>query len=631
MKTFSQNISWNKYETALLIDSYLRIKAGEVKKRNAVLALSARLRNRMQLNGIEISEKYRNESGIVLQMSSIDFCFTNGLHGLKPSNVLFPEMCSLYHSDHDQFNVILAQAEKMYPSSVIADEVLKTEKSSQLQHNGYSIPEDKEIEIVAEPEITYQNDVLLEQIKVILSQFFVNGYRLNSKIEEKRFSRFYHDKFNQTFCLSSEKFGKKLEKCGIIYCGKVFIPEQLLPINLREEIKSFIDTELNQGKPCVYYEVLFNHFRDKLLDTLVSDEGVFQICLKHFYRELWHFSEKAISISKRVRINVDNEVVNFIKEQGRVVSEDEVVVGLSFLPAAEVRQAFVSNKDKIISCGRKKRFHIRLFVINHKELNIVKSLICNAIKQFQFMTADELLKDIQLKIPSLLDNNTSIPNLGIRNAIAAKLEHLYAFNGPIISDKRDNFSAGDALLAYASKKKNFTLEDIDTMALSLDVPLNPYLKSLLEYSIRISENDFVAANNVNFNQQETDKAISVLFEENSYLPIRAVSNFTIFPDCGYPWTQRLLESYLLTKSWKYTLLFNSFLTKNSVCGVAVKKDDPRFQRFEDVVSQALADSGISLTKENTLNYLSQNGYIVQRRYGDLDKVISRANALRINK
>lgn len=631
MAVFSQNISWNRHETALLIDAYLRVKAGEIKKRNAVLALSARLRHRMIVNGIEISEKYRNESGIVMQMSSIDFCFTNGQRGLKPSNVLFQEMCSLYLSDRDQFNLILAQAEKMYPSSVTFAETVKIKPITKSEPPIYNKPQNTETDFVAEPETVYKKDLLLEQIKVILSQYFVNGFRLDSKIEEKRLSRLYKEKFNQDITLSSEKLGNTLKKCGITCNGKVFIAEQLLPIVLREEIKSFIDTELNQGKPCVFYEVLFKHFKEKLLDTLIADEEILQICLKHFYRDLWYFSEKSISMSRRVRINVDKEVVNFIKEQGRVVSEDEVVVGLSFLPAAEVRQAFVSNKDKIISCGRKKRFHIRLFVINHKELNIVKSLICNAIKQFQFMTADELLKDIQLKIPSLLDNNTSIPNLGIRNAIAAKLEHLYAFNGPIISDKRDNFSAGDALLAYASKKKNFTLEDIDTMALSLDVPLNPYLKSLLEYSIRISENDFVAANNVNFNQQETDKAISVLFEENSYLPIRAVSNFTIFPDCGYPWTQRLLESYLLTKSWKYTLLFNSFLTKNSVCGVAVKKDDPRFQRFEDVVSQALADSGISLTKENTLNYLSQNGYIVQRRYGDLDKVISRANALRINK
>lgn len=632
MKAFSQNISWNKYETALLIDSYLRIKAGDVKKRNAVLALSARLRNRMLLNGIEISEKYRNESGVVLQMSSIDFLFTNGQHGLKSSNALFTEMYRLYHSDHYQFNVILAQAEKMYPSSVMTDEaVAETEINSQPQQKGYSIHENKEIEIVAESVTAYQDDVLLEQIKIILSQYFVNGYRLDSKIEEKRFLRFYQQKFNKAFGGSSEALGKKLEKCGINCSGKVFIPEQLLPVNLREEIKSFIDSELNQYKPCVYYKILFNHFRDKLLDTLITDEHILQICLMYFYKDLWHFSENSISTSGKVRVNIDKEVINFVKEKGCVVSEEEVVHGLSFLPADKVCQAFVSNKDILISCGRKKRFHIDLFVISNKDINIVNSLIGNAIKQYKFITADELFKDIQQKIPSILSDNTSIPDLGIRNAIASKLEYIYSFNGPIISDKRDNFSAADALLAFAHQKESFTLDDIDNMALLLNVPLNPYLKSLLEFCVRINENTFVAKNKVSFDANSTDNAISILMGDNHYLPIRPITNFSIFPECGYPWTQRLLESYLLTDSYKYTLLYSSFLTKNNVCGAIVKKDDHQFQNFDDVAAQVLADSRLTLTKENALNYLSQNGYIVQRRYGELNKVISRANALRINR
>lgn len=634
MAIFSQNISWNRQETALLIDAYLRIKAGEVKKRNAVMALSARLRNRMILNGIEVSEKYRNESGIVMQMSSIDYCFSDGQRGLKPSNVLFPEMCSLYLSDRNQFSLILSQAERMYPSTVTSAQSPKLATQPVQQKpkpSSYSTPHTQQQSFASESSANgYQSDISLEQIKAILSQYFVNGFRLDSRIEDKRFARFYQEKFNKEFSLSSECLKEMLTKCGIVCNGKVFIPEQLLPISLRDEIKGFVDAELLQGKPCVFYEVLFNHFREQLLDTLVSDEEVLHLCLNYFFGSLWHLSQKAISLTGKVRVNVDKEVVNFIKEQGHVVSEDDVVAGLSYLPAEEVRQAFGSNKDKLISCGRKMRFHIRLFVISYKELNIVKSLISNAIKQFRFITADELFSDIQNKIPSLLTNNTSIPDIGIRNALALKLEHLYAFNGPIISDKRDDLSSVDALLAFARRKESYTLEEIDAMSNSLDVPLNPYLKSLLEHSVRISENMFVAANKVSFNPHVIDKAISIAIEGKSYFPIKFMTNFTIFPDCGYPWTQRLLESYLLTNSWEYTLLFSSFLTKNNICGVVVKKNDPRFQKFEDVVAQALADSRIPLTKEKALDFLTQSGYIVQRRYGELNKVLSRANALRIN-
>ena len=632
MRIFSQNISWNRQETALLIDAYLRIKAGEVKKRNAVLALSARLRNRMILNGIEVSEKYRNESGIVLQMSSIEFCFTDGQQGLKPSNALFPEMCSLYHSDRNQFNLILAQAEKMYPVSTSSTQLVGVVSDDTLPEpapKSYVVPQSEQTVAVESSNIGYQNAISLDQVKVILSQYFVNGFRLDSKIEDKRFAKFYKEKFNKELSISAECLKELLTKCGIVCNGRVFIPELLLPISLRDEIKAFVDSELSQGKPCVFYEVLFNHFREQLLDTLISGEDVLHLCLKSFFGDLWHFSQKAISFSGRVRVDVDEEVVNFIKEQGHVVSEEDVVAGLSYLPTEEVRQAFGSNKGKLISCGRKRRFHIRLFVIDYKDLNVVKTLISKAVKQFGFITSDELFRDIKQKIPSLLANNTSIPDIGIRNALASKLEHLFAFKGPIISDKRDNLSASDALLAFARRKETYTLDEIDAMSQSLEVPINSYLKSLLEYSIRINENKFVSAKQISFCPHAIDKAISVFFDSRGYLPIKFMTNFTIFPDCGFPWTQRLLESYLLTSSREYTLLLSNFLTKNNVCGVVVKRDDPRFPKFEDVVAQALADSGIPLTKEKAMDFLTQNGYIVQRRYSELNKVLSRANALRL--
>ena len=271
MRPFSHSNSWNRYETALLIDLYNRIKDGEIKKRSAVPALSARLRNRMILNGIEINEKYRNESGIVLQMSSIDYCFTNGEHGLKPSNTLFPEMCDLYLSDRSQFNLILYQAERMYPMPVGAVQETETPPSQanppKQDNYNTSIPQTPVLE---EPTAPYQNNLLLDQIKATISQYFVNGFRLNSTIEFKRFTRFYQEKFNKTCTLTIEQFSQMVKSCGIICNGKVFIPEQLLPIGLRDEIKSHVESELSQGKPCVYYEVLFNDFKEKLASSSSS-------------------------------------------------------------------------------------------------------------------------------------------------------------------------------------------------------------------------------------------------------------------------------------------------------------------------------------------------------------------------
>ena len=629
MRPFSHSNSWNRYETALLIDLYNRIKDGEIKKRSAVPALSARLRNRMILNGIEINEKYRNESGIVLQMSSIDYCFTNGEHGLKPSNTLFPEMCDLYLSDRSQFNLILYQAERMYPMPVGAVQETETPPSQanppKQDNYNTSIPQTPVLE---EPTAPYQNNLLLDQIKATISQYFVNGFRLNSTIEFKRFTRFYQEKFNKTCTLTIEQFSQMVKSCGIICNGKVFIPEQLLPIGLRDEIKSHVESELSQGKPCVYYEVLFNDFKEKLLDTLISDKDTLQTCLQFFFDDKWHFSDEAISLTDSVKVDIDKEVVNFIKEQGRVVTEDEAVAGLSHLPSEDVRRAFGTNKDELIISGKKQRFHIRLFVINNQELKVVKSLINKAIKDFRFITSEELFKDIKQSIPSLLANNTSIPDIGIRNALASKLGHLYAFNGPIISAIDDDITASDALLDFAFRKRNFTLDEVDAIASSLNVSVASYLNLILDYSIRINDKTFVHVEKVNFNIDATDAAISKYIDKKGYLPIKDLTSFAAFPECGFPWNPRLLESFLLTRSRRYTLLYNTFLTKNSVGGAIVQKNSSNLQSLKDVIALALADSGIPLKEADAINYLVKKGYINRKRYAHLEHVLMRAKALR---
>lgn len=627
MKTFAQNISWNRQETALLIDAYLRIKAGELKKRTAVLKLSARLRNRMILNGIAINEKYRNESGIVLQMSSIDYCFTNGEHGLKPSNAIFVEMCDLFHSDRNEFNKILSQAERMYPS-VSANQESEIVPLDTQNHRTHETEDDvPESPSTSEPSVPY-NHYALDQIKAVLAQYFVNGFRLNSAIETKRFIRSYEEKFNSVFGLSNEELSQIMKSFGVVCNGKIFIPDQLLPIGLRDEIKSHIESKLSHGHSCVFFEVLYNDFKEKLLETLISDKDVLKACLYHFYHDKWHFSEDAISITDCMQVDIDKEVVEFIKEIGRVVSEDDVVAGLSQLPSEDVRHAFSANKDKLVKCGRKMRFHISLFVINNQELMVVKSIISTAISKYRFMTSDELFKDIKQRIPTILANNTSIPIIGIRNALALKLGNLYAFNKSIISAVDDDISATDALIDFAFLKRDFTLEEVDLIANSMNVSLAAYLNMILDYSIRVNEKSFVHVDKVKFNIDAIDTALSKYLDKKGYLPIKEVSSFAVFPECGFPWNPHLLESFLLCRSRRYSLLYNTFLTKNGVSGVIVEKNNSKLQSFREVLAIALADSGIPLREEDAITFLVNNGYITRRRYAHIGQVLKRARVLR---
>ena len=100
-------IPWDKKETAILIDAYLRVKNKELSQQNAVKEVSTFLRRRAVLSGIEIDEIFRNENGIRMQMMGIQGLMENSLTGLKNASKLFSEMVEIYKTDKNEFYKIL--------------------------------------------------------------------------------------------------------------------------------------------------------------------------------------------------------------------------------------------------------------------------------------------------------------------------------------------------------------------------------------------------------------------------------------------------------------------------------------------------------------------------------------------
>ena len=74
-------IRWDKYEITLLIDACNRVTRGESKK-SIVKEISQNLRNRAISQGVEIDDLFRNEHGIDLQMTKMEYLLTDGQKGL---------------------------------------------------------------------------------------------------------------------------------------------------------------------------------------------------------------------------------------------------------------------------------------------------------------------------------------------------------------------------------------------------------------------------------------------------------------------------------------------------------------------------------------------------------------------
>ena len=103
-------IPWDKQETALLIDAYLKVKNKELSQQDAIKEVSTLLRRRAILSGIEIDEIFRNENGISMQMKIIGGLVDEKPSGLHSATKMFTEMVALYKTKRSEFDKILIQA-----------------------------------------------------------------------------------------------------------------------------------------------------------------------------------------------------------------------------------------------------------------------------------------------------------------------------------------------------------------------------------------------------------------------------------------------------------------------------------------------------------------------------------------
>ena len=116
------NRYWNKYEAALLIETYLKVKAGG-NRHIEVQLLSDTLRAIALSDGEIVSESFRNYIGIDERFSFVSSIFAGKHTSLerKPGQI-FIDMVYLYNHRKDSFNAILAEAHRKINASNLAKE-----------------------------------------------------------------------------------------------------------------------------------------------------------------------------------------------------------------------------------------------------------------------------------------------------------------------------------------------------------------------------------------------------------------------------------------------------------------------------------------------------------------------------
>lgn len=468
-----------------------------------------------------------------------------------------------------------------------------------------------------------------KSFRAVLASKFVRGFRIGSPLDMKKFRRYYEVETGQELSLANEETEQAIRASGIQYNGKVYVPDVMLPTEIREKLFGAIREGLAGGKKAIYYEALFRSFSESFLDYYIYDADMLKAYIAFYNKGEFHMGNQYISKDAGTEVNPVEEVKNYLAAAGRPIESEEICETLSHIPQKKVMQILGTNSEFIHngrSNGKGSYFHVSILHLTEEELDHVSTLIADAIDGKTFVSGNELLEMIQARYPYILESNPLISMMGMRDALKYHLGNRFSFKGNIISDPTRAISMADVFGNYARTHTAFTMAELKNLAVEMNASV--YLDAVYDNSLRISKEQFVSKEYAQFRIEDTDRVIA-RFCTGSFIPIGNIREFGTFPDAGYPWTAFLLEQYVYGYSKQFKLLHAGF---NRECSVgAIVRKEAGIDQFNDLLSIALGESATPIKKDNALSFFVVQGYLARRNYSDIEKVLIQANTYRNRK
>lgn len=445
------NIPWNEYEAVLLVEACNKVISGEASKSDVIPELSSRLRGRMLSQGVEISETYRNENGIALQLSAMQYIMTNGEIGLPGGSALFSRMASLFTEDRPSFDMKLNLAQKIYPivSGQVDDYQMNTESACQILEDG-----SKDNVVYVQQSDSDRDGSMSKKVVGVLRSYFSRGFRLNSTIEERRFKQFYEKQYSSEFPATLQ-LSMMIPMLGIQHENKVYLPEFMLATDVRDKIQLYIVSHF-ESSDYIYYDAILDKFSEDIVDSQIFDKETLKAYLQYYDVYGWSYGTFYISKTNSVSVNQDQDIIDFVRMQGGIVTENEILNAFHYMPKDYVVRCVVRNNRTLISCGKGYRFHIDNYRINDIEKNGIREIIQLSIQSTGYLTTSELARSVQIKYPSVLSDNTEYGIIGFRNVVSNLYEGEFSFYNNLISSMHSRLDTNQVFEDFCKSKATFT-------------------------------------------------------------------------------------------------------------------------------------------------------------------------------
>lgn len=455
---------------------------------------------------------------------------------------------------------------------------------------------------------------LEQEIVNAVASKYIYGYRLGSIIERMKLRDYLVDQ-GISYGGSDEELEYIIIKNGFVNDGKVLIESKLRNEKLNKEIDGIFKT----GTSVIYYDQLFESRIDLMEEVHLASVALLKSFLKEKRKDLTFYKNYFSDISKvNEEVAVAQEIV---RAWGNDVtmSVDDLANKLPFIPYDKIR-LFLSKNQNFVWVSEGIYTKVDSIVVSEEDKSAIRNFTAMEIERKGYVSLSNL------PLVNVIEENYELTEYAILSGIFSKcLSDKYSLHGRIVTALDTEFDIVGLMKQFCRAQDKITLDAV--IAKFEDVAGVADRRSaysvLYDSMIRVGEQLFVAQETIHFDIEKTDVQIE-RFAIDGFVPIKAITTFALFPECGYTWNHYILESFCYRFSKKYSYRYNSFNGRN----VGVIIDKSILWDYQEIMAQAVARSNVELEDESIGKYLYDAGYMARSKFVGISKIIDRAKIIR---
>lgn len=470
------------------------------------------------------------------------------------------------------------------------------------------------------------SDELKDECNLILLENFEDGYRLENYMHQKRFLNLYDSNFGGSPVKEINELDELLKQIGRVIEGRIFPYEGNDSNDVINEVIDCIIKTFDDGASVIYYECLFEKFKDRLIHeaNIYSEEVLKSVLHSNNKLNDYKFNKNYIN-----RYNGNEDIVTEIEQilisSHLPVSYNDISKIMWYVPIDSIRNAVARVPGKAY-IGESSFIYAPNFNISSNELNALINAMHNTIYSNGYIVAKNLYDLFISYCPMAAMDSNNYKDTAIREILKVLLGDKFNFSSSVITELGTSLTYGDIYEEYA--REHDRLSNDELKALSEELGTQIYWSSILNEMIRISPTELVNKRLFEFDIDAIDNHLETICDED-YVAIKDIRLFISFPPINYKWNEFILYSYLLLFSRKFSLQLNGFSEKD--CFGLMLKNSSTLKNYDEIAADYLSKNNSWNNEEEAINCLINAKFQKGKSCKNIASIVKKAKQKRNNR